>query len=138
MKGQEPAFPRAGYAFSDAANEFDTLPQPGMTLRAYFAARAPEEIPHWFKPVMPEYTGPAGPKLEDIDNDHDRKLAKQWMEEETFDLPPRLQWFEDERRAAEEASAAFAKICEAHRYFAWRWHYADRMVEMGECGGPQG
>lgn len=108
-----------------------TVNPKGMKLRAYFAVRAPEEIPAWFK-------GPAlrAVKLP-VPDAAIAEEAAEWNRDPCYDLDGVFDDGERQRLAREysdamdkygsEIVAAQAEM-EVARYFAWRWHYADMML----------
>jgi hypothetical protein len=105
--------------------------QEGMTLREYFAVRAPQEIPDWFKgPALRAIKLPV-PDAAIADE------AAEWNRDPCYDLDGVFDDGERQRLAREysdamnnygsEIVAAQAEM-EVARYFAWRWHYADMML----------
>lgn len=110
------------------------------SLRDYFAARAPTEIPGWFNPKIdaPMIKTPdpvdyvnadVNPKAED-----DRRMMEEWSRDPCYDLPDHLSAFQ--RAWAEYCSAMEwrNKSILENRYFMWRYHYADMMMIFGESG----
>lgn len=145
------AFPCEVYSPRDGRRQSE-----GMDEIAYFAARAPEEIPYWFhveptkKPPMPK---PA-PEIE--------AAAKEWLGDVTTDfanefvqneilgatipgpsgfpiLAPMPRYWIGYRDLAEEYESAYTKWRETirvieqedseRRYFQWRWYYGEQMCE---------
>lgn len=55
MKNNTSVFPLSvpGMVYEDGSFEPPTIAQEGINCLAYFAARAPHEIPDWFIPEMP-------------------------------------------------------------------------------------
>jgi len=126
----KPAFPANPY------NELgERNPYAGLSAREYFAARAPAEIPQWFK--GPECDVPNSPADEfaDFVNLHGGAYSpmglalKAWENSGGKIDPP------EEFR---DIAARIVAYNEAHReydikrYFAWRWYYADMMVASGQ------
>jgi hypothetical protein len=150
LRNGGPAFP--GHTVNDTDGNLDdpfgTLLPPnaqatysGMSLRDYFAAHAPTEIPAWFvygddRPPIPHILDIGSalalqPGLADL-FDFEQENLRQWLYDGSWDLEPKLEAIghaaskaiaesREARRAAEEQR-------EADRYFAWRWHYADNMI----------
>lgn len=118
-----------GAAFPDEINE-------GMSLRDYFAAHAPDDIPFWFTgPDLPEPPKPVPPpEIADY-------VRKWWFDNEPSDLVGFLP--DDAPIEHHEMADAFQNENVAHcdaienrrnqlvirKYFAWRWYYADMMIE---------
>lgn len=131
--------------------------QEGATLRDYFAARAPAEIPNWFMwhgqmpvPAVPQVpsviqalrTAPGFSVLEDIEATEDREeqIGEAYICVDTGGEPrPELaeivKFARDMIASAEQAAASARAAArqieaenEAMRYFAWRWHYANQML----------
>ncbi|MGF6633562.1 hypothetical protein [Paraburkholderia sp. MM6662-R1] len=118
IKNGGPAFP------VEWINKIDS----GMTLRDYFAVRAPADIPEWFKYV------PATPRPA-VSIPHESLTPEQykewdglgdWLDES--DASPEVNAFDEKyesERAALEAWDAEQRVA---RYYAWRWAYADSML----------
>lgn len=112
----------------------------GMLLLDYFAARAPEQIPEWFRPEdAVSVPLPLG-RLDALDMqpgyqalpEADRTALERYMQD-AYDEP--------REEIADFGTAAYAAVAkrreeikaaiqanEAARYFAWRWHYALNMI----------
>ena len=121
---------------------------------AYFAARAPEEIPYWFH-VEPTKNPPEPKPAPEIE-----AAAKEWFGDGTTDfanafvqneilgetipgpagypiLAPMPRYWRGYRDLAEEYETAFLawrKTCaenelrdQERRYFQWRWYYGEQM-----------
>lgn len=114
---------------------FPTFSQPpgksaqsdGMTLRDYFAARAPAEIPDWFTHVEPSKAFPPMPDYTKLDETH-QKIALDWQSDPVFDLPEELTWYGEKVKAHREGKRAWAILDRRERYVQWRWAYADMML----------
>lgn len=137
-----PAFPSTNNV---RVGEYVTGGHPGMSLRAYFAARAPTEIPDWF--IMPADQLPS--RVLAIHRDvaleqqcgfatlpeDDKRTLREWLRDGVWDLPERLELIGHGAAAMLEVNRAEVIASEADRraavYFAWRWHYADMMVKAG-------
>lgn len=116
------AFPREDYQTDS------TRGQRGMTLRDYFAARAPTSIPIWFTHVEPSKDGlPPMPDRLQLDKSH-QKIAQDWEEDPIYDLPKELAWYGEKVFAYRHACALWRDENNAARFFQWRWHYADAML----------
>lgn len=99
-----------------------------MTDLDYFAAHAPSEIPNWFNPNPDTAELPPGFDYKTLQNDEDREAFRAWLMADE-DLPDHLSWVKVEfTRLAEARSLAIAER-ESNRYFAWRWHYAQKMLD---------
>lgn len=111
----------------------------GMTLRQYYAAHAPEEIPEWFEcdepnrdfPAHPDYSkvgeGLAGREREPLQT---MALELQRGEiEADGDLPPELHEFHDQLLAHRLGKDAYNRKKQMNRLTRWRLAYADAMIE---------
>lgn len=106
---------------------------------AYFAARAPQEIPDW-------YLGPDLPPLA-CPKPHESiaKEASDWHADPIYDLdgifpkgdPRRTHAcaYQEATHVFHDAAAQRRAAAAKTRYFAWRWHYAEQMVAAGEKAG---
>jgi hypothetical protein len=130
-----PAFPIPnatdvdGYVFAPEAR--------GMTLRDYFAARAPAEIPAWYDYRPRDPRPPNVPPFQMLPA-YLLEAARAWINDPCYDLQDTASvgddkallrafteaW--DEQKLALEIYDAQKKV---GRYFAWRWYYADMMLE---------
>lgn len=110
---------------------------PRARMLADFAARAPQEIPGWFKgPELPPLARPEP-------HESIREEARQWSFDECYDWDfpvgdPRIAhadaYIEALRAHSEKVHERHADAYQA-RYFAWRWHYAEQMLAAGEKAG---
>jgi len=98
-----------------------------MTLRDYFAARAPS-APDWFKhkatssrPVIP-----APPVALTTEQRADLGFAND--EGDDYALDPVVRRDIAERQAAEQELQRWREEQREAKFFAWRWHYADMML----------
>ena len=118
-----PAFPRTGEGFGNP--RYDA---PGMSLRDYFAAHAPESVPGWFKHEPPaEAALPERPSWQQVDSIH-QHLVMQWQEDPCFDLPEELSWFEEKHKAYAAAETGYRHANYWARMTQWRFAYADAML----------
>lgn len=119
------------------------------TLLDYFAAHAPAEISEWFQP-KDAYAKPTHPEpAPEIAGPAKAWLAKAWLRDTcydfagSFDKPdpshsycakyrPLAEQFESAVQAYEKQCAATEKANTEHRYFAWRWYYAEMMMNHRE------
>lgn len=138
-----PAFPALGLYQGADGNIHPTATQfTGMTIRDYFAAHAPTEIPSWFEvDGLPEPPRPV-PTLTSIMeeaaargvvlSERDLRELAEWTNDGSWDLPDhlvavgdavlaRMRKDKDERERIQRENKAAA-------YFMWRLHYADRMI----------
>lgn len=113
----------------------------GMTLRDYFAANAPAEVPDWFEHRKPPRDFPEMPRWFEVFGDEkDKRVARDWLDDPCFDLadhvsdPERGRRFAGEVTASREGYAAWSLRDKAERYFQWRWHYAAAMLRTREGG----
>ena len=82
-----PAFSRSAEFGSNGDYDYG---DEGMTLRDYFAAYAPTEIPKWFKHSPPPDKQLTLPFTVGVTDDQ-KKLIEEWLEHPyTFQLPPNL------------------------------------------------
>ncbi|KWC56541.1 hypothetical protein [Burkholderia ubonensis] len=100
----------------------------GMTLRDFFAAKAPGEIPVWFKyvPVVPRPEVPVPREILPADQCKEFEGLGEWLDEE--DVSPEVNEFHERYVLAHRAAEAWDAEQVVARYFAWRWHYADMML----------
>lgn len=106
-----PAFARAGFTSEQ------TESQEGMSLRAYFAAHAPDAMPSWFRPDARVEMPANNPEWKWCEN------CKADCGDCTGDADcEKIQQYRRDRDAAMEQN-------QQHKYFQWRWAYADAMIE---------
>lgn len=101
----------------------------GISARDYFASRAPAEIPDWFQ-IEPLSAAPHLPSDEHLTNGQRfecEDLRNGIKEEE--DVTIEALTYHREYVAAEAELHQWQMEHDAARYFAWRWHYADMMLE---------
>ena len=146
-----PLFPIVlpGLVYNDGSTERPEVHERGMTLRQYFAATAPANVPEWFKHkhaprpkvpsgdvFVPVHLAGRAPELQ--------SLADAWRGDPCYDLRQvEGLWTEEELDALEEYEGRWTRYWEERdywrgdderaRYFQWRWYYADRMVELSTC-----
>jgi hypothetical protein len=110
-----------------------------MTLRDWFATHAPTEIPKWFQwagqpvPDVPI----AGLALQQV-NGFDslsysqKQTLRAWVRDPAFALEDDIADIGDAaaeiRRQAELTRERILRENDAGRYYAWRWAYADAML----------
>lgn len=112
----------------------------GMTLRDYFAAHAPVEIPQWFQ-ITDFPPLPAEPAVPEGLSERGAKLARDWRNDPIFELSnyaadnelpasdePLLAAYASAMEAWWDAKEEHGRDKEAARFFSWRWHYAAMMV----------
>lgn len=115
----------------------------GMTIRDYFAIRAPREVPNWFRPAVPELgPAPKRPQGEEYDAairlavdeftdnvewPEDKKIVRAWSGKE-YILTPEIKQAVEEWAAAckkyEEARAHHREQVEIQTMAQWPWAYA--------------
>ena len=98
-----------------------------LPLRAYFAARAPVEIPSWFKHVEPEKKFPPMPNYRTLDEVH-QPLALNWQQDPCYDLPEEIAWYGEKVIAHRAGRADWNNADARARYVQWRFAYADAML----------
>lgn len=99
-----------------------------LNLRAYFAARAPAEIPEWYQPLAvgprPQFPSTKGwtPHVrEEFDSLRDGSLSENNASLTT--LAHYRDW-----KDIENKMRYWVKVNDQQRYFGWRWFYADQML----------
>jgi hypothetical protein len=109
-----------------------------ITLRDWFAAHAPNEMPDWFiesykwtpKPKQPN---PSDDKYlhRDVNPSHkaDEAQLRGWMNDGCYDLPEHLRAFQDDYVQWNKDCEAWDNANRKLRFFAWREAYADGMTE---------
>jgi hypothetical protein len=123
----ERAFPQPVAADSDGRLHYTEMP--GMSLRAYFAAHAPE-VPHWFEHVAPAMGFKQPPTIEDLPEEL-KDAARDFLDSEEEQAPAGLEdWFEA-RKAGYAARAKWQSENHMARLTQWRWAYADAMMKRG-------
>jgi hypothetical protein len=101
-----------------------------ITRLDYFAARAPREIPDWFRPDPPAYDGPAFPDIPKDIPDDDRKTLESWVRDPCFDLDDQYAEFQDAAELHWTARKLYKEECEWDRYYQWPWTWAECMLIM--------
>ncbi len=134
-----PAFPM----IRDMRHSPDWDHEPGMNLRDWFATHAPTEIPNWFKHE------PANPRARVLSCEEAVRFAPDFSARTLDEINQAEDWLRDPFsdpigrpelvRACWDAMRAIAnsrnlfesgaRQTEAERYIAWRWHYADLMLQ---------
>jgi hypothetical protein len=104
----------------------------GLTLLDYFAARAPIDIPDWFKHREPEYTVPPRPNYMALATKEHQDIALDWQRDPCFDLPEELAWFGEMMKTYRNAIAERDELNRVARFFQWRWYYANAMIAERE------
>lgn len=99
----------------------------GISKREYFAAHAPNEIPDWFTHT-PIGELPKLPSWQDIPDEKDKEAIRSWVCDPCWDLPDELMWFQLKFREVEKEREQWSKDDQAERYFQWRSHYADTIL----------
>lgn len=132
MTENKPENPPA-FAASATSLAGDVYHQEGATLRDYFAAKAPKNIPFWFKcnfASEPQY-----PCLEELPEEL-RSEAQDWLSDPIFDFSfehgIKLVEFQARHEMARIAHEAWETECRKIRYFSWRYYYADAMLKARE------
>lgn len=125
-KNGGPAFPTVD------ANRPEDYGTHGMSLRDYFATKAPADIPSWFKYEPPTEL----PSIPDFRNELPRELHSEWEGLgdwlDDHEVDPAVLAFRDRHESALEARDQWLRARETGRYFAWRWYYADAMLRARE------
>lgn len=112
-------------------DEADHLAEGTVTIRDYFAARAPAEVPEWFEPVP--YTRLVEPPIPD---DLDPVLARSALQ---YDEPDGLgegqvqYWHAYHAARAEQRAAHNLKTL--RRQIRWAFAWADAMLRERAKGG---
>lgn len=125
----EPAFPSHG--------SMGEVAERGMSLRDYFAARAPDEIPEWVphekrKPGLTFEAALLEAGIEQLEPAVQTQLREYLSDpcydaaESYADVAARFQSIWENARSEQQAEASAAA---RERYFRWRWIYADGMLE---------
>lgn len=113
------------------------------SLRAYFAANAPTEIPKWFKPdldrVLPLPPAPEVPleiKVAVKEAGTSIFLDKEGLPDvylpvEVFndDMRQLFQSYRADYQAWAKKAAEIDQKRTEYPYFAWRWYYAEQMIK---------
>lgn len=104
----------------------------GMTLRDYFAARAPQPAPDWFK-HEPSSKRPVAPDAALLTDAQREQLAGLGDYYDFTDVDAEVVAFAEARDAAAEALEAWRNEQRRIKFFAWRWFYADMMIKTREA-----
>jgi len=109
---------------------------PGMSLRQYFAARAPHEIPEWFEPTPPREMplapptdwayGHPGVARGDARHAFIQKAADDWRRDPVFDVETLDGWTESERHILANYVARWNAYWREHA--AWEAEVAQARV----------
>jgi hypothetical protein len=99
-----------------------------LTMRDYFAANAPAEIPDWFRHEEPPRDYPPQPDWRDIKDREQAEIAANWLSDGCYDLPESLRWFAAAVKQHRDSREQWGRENAAERFFQWRWHYADMMI----------
>lgn len=102
--------------------------------RDYFAANAPADPPEWFQPVIDEPPLPEMPPLPPAlgNADHAQKVAahgffaRQYAGSQSYELAKE---YEQAFNAWKEQCNQVQFARDERRYFAWRWYYAEKVIE---------
>lgn len=111
-----------------------------LSLRDYFAAHAPQKIPEWFIPKMPDR--PTAPRRPSMGKDELNDRIASWLRDdggvdlvaffEDVDLPaPEIQvlWnYQEDRREWFEAVEQWEQLRFIERVAQWPWFWADRVL----------
>ena len=128
-RGSEPAFSSPAFATPNGDIQWGDA---GMTLREYFAARAPADVPTWFKPVTAPR--PATPYWQNLGWD-ERKIAD-WKGLDDYlsdaEVHPDVLAYRDQRAAIELAQQEWDRNYSTARLFQWPWYWADQMLAAAE------
>lgn len=100
----------------------------GVTKLEFFACNAPNEIPSFFVHTPPEKKLSKPFTLDDITNEEDRKVVKDWQYDPIYDLPEHLQWYSDRLNLIYDERRAYELEDNAARYFQWRRYYAEQLL----------
>lgn len=130
----KPAFPVSvpGHLYGDGSSEMPYTIE-GMTLRQYFAARAPHEIPAFFKPVMPPE-----PESRWLNQDTGEQAEKHEIESLDFKITktsPKLGIGTEAKMNGEKFDNVNFPLIEAwheaykiQRFAQWPWFWADMVI----------
>lgn len=100
----------------------------GVSKLEFFACNAPCDIPWWFEHVPPVKNLSKRFGLEDINNEEDRKVVKDWEYDPIYDLPDHLQWYSDRIALINKENKVYEHENNAARYFQWRRFYAEQLL----------
>jgi len=98
-----------------------------MSTRDFFAAHAPD-VPDWFK-YEAKTNRPVMPAVPDSFTSEQRQALDNFVCHETCH-DRFVSQFVRRRQEAKAAQEAWRDACREKKFFAWRWHYADQMMEM--------
>lgn len=128
----KPVFPRdgtpEGRARSQQAKAAPPVADP-VTRREYFAAHAPD-VPKWYSHT------PTAPKPDTLSPERhlqgeDLEQFRQWHEGKVqFEaLPQKVHTFMLKAQEMKKIQDAWVVMQQRAKFFAWRWFYADMMIE---------
>lgn len=102
----------------------------GMTLRDYFIAHAPAEVPEWFHATM-TWECPAVPSMDHIEDRELRKAVKDhhYSDLGTLDAEGAVREWYEQRDAAEKAQAAWQAEFRRECTLQWPIYWATEMVK---------
>lgn len=119
-------------AFACPASDAES--QDGVSKLEYFAARAPHEVPEWFKPVMPDQA-PKQTTIIPRRNNHtpltpsEMRHLGSWMKDPIFDLEPEYSDFRDEVISFWDATKNWNKEKQVQTVIQWPWAWAKMVLE---------
>ena len=107
--------------------------QQGLTKYEYYLAHAPETIPKWFR-HEPKKEPAKQLHWQDIPPDDPyypfREELHQWHVDQSYDLPPNLQWYSQAIEKYQDDMAEWHRVDQLERYFQWRQFYATTMASL--------
>lgn len=121
----EPAMPYH-VSFRDDHHEF----APGLTVREYFAARAPAEPQAWFVPVMAT-KAPAVPQWGSIADEKVCEDVRVALDCGTDPVTPEGAAFIEHQNAQYKAADAWEQERRKQRLIQWPWAWADAVIAAG-------
>ncbi len=101
----------------------------GATMRDYFAALAPKEIPEWF---VHEFNEPRPAILrpeEHLSEEHRKQYSGlgEWLDRD--EVAPEVLAYTDADKKRDDEREEWFRQKEQSRYLTWRWAYADAMLK---------
>lgn len=128
-----PAFPmvwvvRAGTKLPDGSRVLkdETNVVPGMTLREYFIAHAPAEVPGWFRPVVPPR--PETPDIRRLSPEDQRRFKEDYLDHSYDSCSPELVAYGEDMNRWTKAVNSWDTEYTRQKALQWPVFWADQVI----------
>lgn len=109
------------------APAFQSVGHRGLTVREYYAANAPA-VPDWYQPER-KTPSPAMPLAQWEHHSNEQMEFNSLRNGTRSTAAPEVLEFHEKWKEWEKLMDRWADQSTEERFFAWRWHYADMMIE---------